>query len=398
MSIELKVVLEQQNIAADAKNQRDTARCDAASLKGRETENKFNLCNQGSHHSVHLGDILIGKYEVVHKLGNGGFGLVWLCHNIVANEWRALRKGHILMPLEQFWVEGPNGSHYYIVLPDLGPPVTLCLDTIQGRRAKPEQVLPDFKKICTKIAQTPQNIMMGVEGLDDLDKNKMVELLEVPETCKVETKSGRPPAPCQTIPSLHRTNPVYAAPEVIWGTAFRPGPHSDIWSLEATFFETINRHISFEYFLGGLPEPYRSIHRTEWRAANGRPNPEASDEDRDELQPMNRAVWEILPLKFSHSTLLARRTARAKETDYMDHFEAELGRERRYLANILKNDIPDEEQYMAIKYKYLRKDVVELTDLFRKMLRYDPAKRTTINDVIHHPSLDALIIIYGRRH
>ncbi|KAI8954879.1 kinase-like protein [Xylaria longipes] len=490
MSKEIQVELEHQNMVTDAEGQNDTTHGDAVSLNGHETENgedefieyygigsdeieNINLYNEGGHHPVHLGDVLNGKYEVVHKLGSGGFGLVWLCHDTVAKKWRAvkimtaehsiesreekiynhllqrsslkeLRKGHILIPLERFWIEGPNGRHYCIVLPVLGPPVTFWLDMIQSKRAKPEQILPDSKMICTEIAQAvrllhrlevchgdlkPQNIMMGVEGLDDLDKPKMLELLGVPETYEVETESGRPPAPrapnyivlpphepwwekfvtssvsiidfgasflIDEPPDINGMSLGYAAPEVIWGTAFPPGPPSDIWSLAATFFEIINGHIvqSFEYFLGGLPEPYRRIHRAEWRAANGRPSLETSDEDLDESQPMNEAAWRNFPLKCGYDTLLQRRTARAKETDYTDHFEADLGRERRYLPNILRNDVTDEEQHTAIKYKYRRKDVVELTDLFRKMLRYDPAKRITINDVIHHPSLNRWSLPY----
>lgn len=51
----------------------------------------MNRSNEGGFHPVHLGDILDHRFEVVHKLGYGGFGLVWLCQELQNNRWRAVK-------------------------------------------------------------------------------------------------------------------------------------------------------------------------------------------------------------------------------------------------------------------------------------------------------------------
>lgn len=47
----------------------------------------------GGFHPVVPGDLLgnDGRYRVVHKLGQGGFAIVWLCHDSLTNRWRAVK-------------------------------------------------------------------------------------------------------------------------------------------------------------------------------------------------------------------------------------------------------------------------------------------------------------------
>lgn len=112
--------------------------------------------NPGGNHPVLLGDHLgpIGRYRVIHKLGSGGFANVWLCRDrnssfpkyialkvlmarASTRDCRELRVNklkemsidqkaggkHICVPLDSFWIDGPNGSHLCLVYPVLGPPV-----------------------------------------------------------------------------------------------------------------------------------------------------------------------------------------------------------------------------------------------------------------------------------
>ncbi|KAI1167097.1 kinase-like protein [Nemania serpens] len=433
---------------------------------GYDDIENVNYYNRGGHHPVHLGDILNGQYEVVHKLGSGGFGLVWLCQHTVTKKWSAikitaadhsaegkektiydhllrisssqkLKENHLLMPSDQFWIEGPNGRHYCLVLPVMGQTAwSWATDKTIGR------IHDDVRKVCAQIVQgvrflhrygvchgdlKPGNVLMEVQGLDELSKDQMLQLLGDPKTCEIETESGKPPgsrAPKYVVvpswnawwegrtvssaaiidfsasflasdpPDLYSMSLGYAPPEVIWRKTFQPGPHSDIWSLAVTLYEMIGHGSlfaegditstlsSFELFLGGLPEPYRSVRRADRCAATGRPVPDlAKDLSIDE------AEWEKFPLTSKWNELLEWRERFVKETGYSDHLEASLGGERQYSPNIGNKDLTGEERYKTIKHKLPREDVLEFSDLFRKMLRYDPTKRMNIDKVISHPCI-----------
>ena len=107
----------------------------------------------GGHHPVHLGDELgtKSKYRVMHKLGTGGFGNVWLCRALnsktstyvalkvlvadqspkncrelrvvdIQDHGMAQQPGgqYLCLPLDNFTIEGPNGTHLCFVYPFLG--------------------------------------------------------------------------------------------------------------------------------------------------------------------------------------------------------------------------------------------------------------------------------------
>lgn len=102
----------------------------------------------GGYHPTHLGDKFFeGRYEVIHKLGYGGYATVWLCRDLQeqryvsvkiatseisgaqkSNErkiYHALRIGNPQHPgkrfvrslLNDFIHEGPNGRHQCFVFP-----------------------------------------------------------------------------------------------------------------------------------------------------------------------------------------------------------------------------------------------------------------------------------------
>lgn len=107
---------------------------------------------------MHLGDLLDKRYEVVHKLGSGGYANVWLCCDnandlsefvavkiimaegstpdcpeLRVNKLKALGLDegplaeHFCLPLNKFDINGPNGRHYAFVYPVLGPRVSRML-------------------------------------------------------------------------------------------------------------------------------------------------------------------------------------------------------------------------------------------------------------------------------
>ena len=138
----------------------------------------------GGFHPVHLNDELgnSNRYRVLHKLGNGGLATVWLCRDNEKDSYVALkiimakvsgddsselklvqRKDinfdqpggkHILLPLDYFWINGPNGSHLCLVYPVLGPRVPVIWHT-----------RPDPHKIARNITR------QVTEGLGFLHRN-----------------------------------------------------------------------------------------------------------------------------------------------------------------------------------------------------------------------------------
>ena len=106
---------------------------------------------EGGYHPVHIGDVLgpSDRYRVIHKLGHGGFGTVWLCRDSLQARYIALKvmvsdlksdeildfslaeldqsmpgAQYIASPLDSFSIEGPNGSHQCLALLPLGPCVS----------------------------------------------------------------------------------------------------------------------------------------------------------------------------------------------------------------------------------------------------------------------------------
>jgi serine/threonine-protein kinase SRPK3 len=92
----------------------------------------------GGHHPINLGDVVRDKFMIIHKLGNGGFAIVWLARNLEKHKYVALkilradapdreikilkqiesavRSTRIAHLYETFMLSGPNGVHQCLVL------------------------------------------------------------------------------------------------------------------------------------------------------------------------------------------------------------------------------------------------------------------------------------------
>jgi len=100
----------------------------------------------GGHHPVNLGDVIERRFKIIHKLGNGGFALVWLARDLDQDRYVALKilksdastqgteevkileylkntagKDRITNLHETFTIRGPNGFHQCLVLEFGGP-------------------------------------------------------------------------------------------------------------------------------------------------------------------------------------------------------------------------------------------------------------------------------------
>ncbi|KAI0016605.1 protein kinase-like domain-containing protein [Xylariomycetidae sp. FL0641] len=422
--------------------------------------------NIGGFHPVHLGDILQDRFEVVHKLGNGGFGTVWCCQDRQLGKWRAIKilsakhsvesqeveilrhladrstpeeleACHVLLPLETFWLDGPNGRHLCLVMPIHG-----CnLSDWRGHLdSESESTAIEAKRICAQIATgiqllhekgichgdlKPSNILMKVDqdALNKLDKKGLLKLLGEPELWEIETESGQDPKPrapayaviepsvtwCEGLitkavsivdfgESFFAGNPsettgipiLYAPPEMFFGRELSLG--MDIWSLACIFYQvrfsqemfgdtfhgaSFARMVhEFEVILGILPEPLREIYQKEDRGGpEGAPIPTEEDEEK---YPGMAATCSLASLRLARNRILYK-------TGYDDVLDAWVGQTQEF-CKVIQAENGDVD-YETRRISPPREEASSLASLLRGMLRYEPTERSTITAVTQHPWL-----------
>ncbi|KAK3374640.1 kinase-like domain-containing protein, partial [Podospora didyma] len=307
---------------------------------------------EGGFHPVSIDDRIGkgGRFKVIHKLGNGGFGTVWLCDDTEHRKLRAVKimaadesgfdaaellamnhlkdvdrqlldKHHIQVPLEHFWIQGPNGQHLCFVQPFLGCQIT---DLFKYYAFLPELL----KDICFQLADAmrflhskglchadfrPDNILLRlIPGVEDyteagilkyLGEPELVPVIPNPEVEVSEEDKKRVPKfivkrasinygsalcstetavvdfgisfPVEEAPNTTGIPQDYQAPEATFKLEGKLTPASDIWSLAICFlkirlgFEPFKSRgltnqeglINMETIVGPLPRPYRE----KWR-------------------------------------------------------------------------------------------------------------------------------------
>ncbi|KAI1487826.1 kinase-like domain-containing protein [Biscogniauxia mediterranea] len=444
------------------------------------------LYNRGGLHPVHLGDTLDGRFEVVHKLGHGGFSTVWLCQDVKQRRrWRAVKimtadhsargndvriiehlttqssaapaaapassceSNHVSVPLERFWLEGPNGRHLCLVSEVLGWDVATWSQHLHPLAAETPGLVNDA---CRQIAKglrflhsrgvchgdvRPPNILMRLRGLDRLSKRQVLALTGAPELVRVRTTSGASPQPrrapthcvvdvdprwCETLssscvaivdfgesfrveapPETTAIPSAYGAPEILVEGVRTPGFPSDVWSLACTMYEVKTHDMLFgsrwgsgggvnmamgqmARYLGPVPEPYEAAYRRQLHAAFKRPLDEDEDEEAKKKTSTSSAEEEAQPAPLP------------TEAECAHPFEKGIGAERQYLR---EDDglLPEKQEETIIKYRYPQRDIALFPDLLGKMLKYDPAERISIHEVLSHPwmgGLPAYLALYGR--
>ncbi|KAI6081470.1 kinase-like protein [Hypoxylon rubiginosum] len=432
----------------------------------------YQRYNKGGFHPVHLDDILDGRFEVVHKLGNGGFGIVWLCRDITLEKWRAvkvmaadhsssgteekilshlrntctpkeLEDNHIMMPLEQFWLEGPNGRHICQVLPVCGLQVSNWRLKLLDYKPGTEEAV---RNVCGQIVKSlhflhshgichgdfrPANILMKIEGIDELDKEEVLEMLGEIAIYDIETTSGEPAGPrapeysvqpvdqrwCKKLwtnsiaiidfgESFFTESPpqstgipaLYAAPEVLFKGTGSLGPHSDIWSLACTIYEIRTVAplfasdicggfgipvLEIESYLGPMPPKYSRVFFEMLRSirAPRSVEPEHSNREPDQTS-------EVQPEQTSEAQPEQEGSLESQEEGpSLLVFEEILGQEQRVYRDLQDpKDVPAEFQSSEfITWRDSQEEVAELADLMRQMLKYNPDERSTIEAIASHP-------------
>ncbi|KAJ4249142.1 hypothetical protein NW762_012477 [Fusarium torreyae] len=252
---------------------------------------------EGGYHPVHIDDTLgpSGRYRIVHKLGHGGFGTVWLCRDTLRTRYVALKimagdlnsdeildlglaqlnqfvsgARYIATPLDHFSLQGPNGTHHCLVLPVLGP----CVSPRLWMRLEkdPAAVLRRFAYQTTQALNfLHKNQICHGGNLDHLSEDDLVSQIGQPTKIQVRTESEEElPASCPKYlvepadtsrlgnefltdeicvidfgESFKFSSPpgdlgileCYLAPEVLLELPGAVGPACDLWALGCTLFE-----------------------------------------------------------------------------------------------------------------------------------------------------------------
>ncbi|KAI1426406.1 kinase-like protein [Xylaria sp. FL1777] len=425
---------------------------------GLEGVEDFEEYRPGGLHPVDLFDVLDGRFEVCHKLGSGGIATVWLCYEKNIGKWRAVKinaasrshddspeikigkllekdsdfraeDSHVVMPLEIFWIEGPNGRHLCTILPVLGPTLSewrlMSLGTDASRINKACYQLTkglDFlhsRGICHGDLR-PQNVLMKLkdDGLDHLQPDQLFELLHYPDKYEVFTVEGErsPHAPKWVVEPLWWSElrkfisddvaivdfgeafeeslppkslgipEVYAAPEVIYG-GFSPGKGSDIWSLAYSIMEirtgrtpelSLNRPLrQMERFAGPIPAPYRQA------AAEVLYNDEMR---RFEKYGERGGMEKPVPpgeRQQDDDRHLNKLTGKMTGNSCVRELELELGRDLREEI-LVSSEGENEEKWEVVHYRLPEAEVLLIADLLSQMFKYQPAQRISAASTLGH--------------
>ncbi|KAF1842922.1 serine protein kinase [Cucurbitaria berberidis CBS 394.84] len=273
---------------------------------------------KGGYHPIRLGDILKdGRYRILHKLGWGAYSTVWAVrdqreHTYVAvkvsvsergeksRESKVLRANqseqpgspHLVSMLDQFLIDGPNGTHDCLVLELVGPSVADLLETrfrgerLPGRLAKQiaKQALVGLDYLhAQKIGHGDihtRNLALTLPPLHSLREEEFFQKLGKPETGSLRSVDGNPLDPgmpeylvrptCFTvhksllaspirivdfgesflsneIPDMLHTPLVVRAPEMIFGDEFNY--RVDLWSMGCMLFELVVGQPPFDSFM-----------------------------------------------------------------------------------------------------------------------------------------------------
>ena len=185
----------------------------------------------GGYHPTHLGDTFQnGRYKILHKLGSGGFSMVWLARDQLNMQYVALKiciaqasydnlrettvlaylqqrpsthpgRSHISFLIDEFEVDGPNGSHvclvYEVTGSNLGNLHMSC-KRLRGRvvRNMARQLIQTVaylhsEGICHGDL-TPMNITLKIPKLDGWSEAEIYERFGTPQIEDLFTRKRKP--------------------------------------------------------------------------------------------------------------------------------------------------------------------------------------------------------------
>ncbi|EPS98286.1 hypothetical protein FOMPIDRAFT_130103 [Fomitopsis schrenkii] len=407
----------------------------------------------GGFHPISIGDTFSqGRYRIVHKLGVGGSSAVWLARDqregpgtlvalkaMAAADSESREMPELVIPealqktltasdeldgfqtvLDHFAVEGPNGTHRFLVIPFVGPSVRAVSEspgrTAGSRRLRADLARSVARQVATALHSmhsaglvqgdlTASNILFRLKDhVSRWSDSELYPHVGAPETEEVRTCTGEPPgphAPTSLVAPIPAPALAYAAflqervivadfgqsyalaspPEDYEpGTALHylapetrfeglAGAAADVWALRCALFEIRAGAPLFEPFLGSdtdvLRQTVAMLGRPPdpwWAAFTERMLWFEEDGQPRSVEVQKRDGILLLTTKSSLETMLR-----------------EIGTQD-------QAPLVDEGSLFEKPGETLGEDEVDLLgDLLGKMLKYRPEERASMREVIKHP-------------
>ncbi|KAG0650382.1 Dis1-suppressing kinase [Hyphodiscus hymeniophilus] len=204
----------------------------------------------GGFHPVHLRDkFKKDRYQVLHKLGHGGFATVWLARDTARNRYVALKilaakvsrdcpeveilrrlklgpevqgKAYVMAMLDHFWIDGPNGHHLCVVSEVAGPSIKQfndCPGQSSGSRRLRAVIA---RKVALQVTEglsyihstgtvhggtyhdfTTANILLRLANMDEWSEEEIYERLGKPQIQNLHRSPSKEPNPCTPIYTIN---------------------------------------------------------------------------------------------------------------------------------------------------------------------------------------------------
>jgi serine/threonine-protein kinase SRPK3 len=427
---------------------------------------KVELYCPGGYHPVNLGDTLKGRqYEIIHKLGYGGFATVWLARDNKEERYVAIKivradasqnaldtdikilnhlkeratsipGGYFIdLPIEHFWINGPNGRHICIVSHVAGPSIaqlTRAQATLQKKLTLDVHEAPMAAlqlTQCLAFLHSPQvgvvhgdltsfNVLLEILGFDHLTTNQVIQLLGRPIRELVVSNSDDPLGlsaprflyePVDIMRLLPRatgnmklidfgnaffvnyppknigTPNCFRAPELLLEDQI--GKESDVWALACTIFEIRAGNPLFTPFMGGtkmealglIADALGTIPAVSQLVV------EKEDESATNEPKLRDMVYDI-------KNEIARYGSAGYHSEYceMPWLESWLMYPVKVVFDWVK---PWLFTFGEKKVKGIEPaEAEQLYDLLRNIIQYDVNKRLTADGVLRHPWLSSIFI------
>ncbi|KAG5638530.1 hypothetical protein H0H81_012030 [Sphagnurus paluster] len=287
-----------------------------------DVENLERYC-PGGYHPVHIDDEILGRYHILHKLGFGSYSTVWLAKDLQKDRFVALKfivasesaespdirilrhlatsnpshpgRRHMVNLLDDFKIEGPNGTHQCLVTEVVGPGV----GKIKHELPKLNLPVPIAKRVASQCAQAlafmhssgvahgdfhTGNILFVIPDFHSWSIEKVYEHFGKPYKEPIKRTDGQPLTPAAPRYAVAPTYPLdlaeivmnedctikvtdfgqsffhsespktlhtaiaYAAPEILFEDVITP--KVDSWSLACMIYELVGTHTLLESFFG----------------------------------------------------------------------------------------------------------------------------------------------------